>query len=82
MRPLLLIEDYAMSFDVQGAALFGQDVQPQSAHPGRCVELMGDPDKEHAVTLRHPQTKEDRLAAPSQKSAGLVMSDKLPPAAV
>jgi organic hydroperoxide reductase OsmC/OhrA len=46
------------------------------------VELMGDPDKEHAVTLRHPQTKEDRLAAPSQKSAGLVMSDKLPPAAV
>jgi organic hydroperoxide reductase OsmC/OhrA len=54
---------------------------------------MGDPDKEHAVTLRHPQTKGDRLAkgeqkikviaaAPSQKSAGVVMSDKLPPAAV
>jgi hypothetical protein len=52
---------------------------------------MGDPDKEHAVTLRHPQTKGDRLAkgqqkikviaaAPSQKSAGVVMSDKLPPA--
>lgn len=66
---------------------------------------MGDPDKEHAVTLRHPQTKGDRhgqgptkkqsggqetqkkkikviAPAPSQKRAGVVMSDKLPSAAV
>jgi hypothetical protein len=28
---------------------------------------MGDPDKEHAVTLRHPQTKGDRHMAKGQQ---------------
>jgi hypothetical protein len=29
---------------------------------------MGDPDKEHAVTLRHPQTKEIDMAKGQQRS--------------
>jgi hypothetical protein len=32
---------------------------------------MGDPDKEHAVTLRHPQTKGDRHGeGPTKKQSG------------